>query len=61
MVLVTRESRQRRWRDDRVTRLDHCVIAVCDWPAPTRSIGTCLHVYFRDPDGSLLELVSYAP
>jgi catechol 2,3-dioxygenase-like lactoylglutathione lyase family enzyme len=33
------------------TRLDHVVTHFSDWE------GTS--VYFRDPDGSLLELISY--
>ena len=34
-----------------MTRLDHCVIAVSDWETA--------NAFYRDPDGSLLELIAY--
>lgn len=54
-------------------RLDHSVIAVSDWDSANRfyvdvetgpvprfgSRGEGVSVYFRDPDGSLLEFISY--
>jgi catechol 2,3-dioxygenase-like lactoylglutathione lyase family enzyme len=36
----------------RATDIDHVVIAVSDW-------DVAKHFYFRDPDGSLLEFISY--
>ena len=44
------------------TRLDHCVIHVTDWERSNAFYTTVLgaSVYFRDPDGSLMEFMSYA-
>ncbi|HEY7380180.1 MAG TPA: VOC family protein [Gaiella sp.] len=48
--------------EDAVAHLERCGVAIEQGPRETSStVGTGRHVYFRDPDGSLLELVSYEP
>ena len=52
------------WRgpvEDAVAHLGRHGVAVEEGPVPRRgALGDGLSVYFRDPDGSLLELISYA-
>ena len=43
-----------------VSHLERCGVEIVEGPAETSStVGRGKHVYFRDPDGSLLEFVSY--
>jgi hypothetical protein len=39
-------------------KIDHCVIHVADWDRSSAK-GPGTSVYFRDPDGSLMEFMSY--
>ena len=46
--------------DEAVGHLERCGVEIEAGPADTDStVGSGRHLYFRDPDGSLLELVSY--
>jgi len=48
--------------EDAVQHLERHGVAVEHGPADTTAtVGAGRHLYFRDPDGSLLELVSYEP
>lgn len=48
--------------DEAVAHLERCGVAIVAGPLESESGagGRGRHVYFRDPDGSLLEFVSYA-
>lgn len=47
--------------DEVVAHLRDCGVPVLDGPVPrTGALGPIVSVYFRDPDGNLIEVANYA-
>ncbi|HEY2627998.1 MAG TPA: VOC family protein [Usitatibacter sp.] len=48
--------------DDVIARLKENGIVIVDGPVPkTGALGAMMSVYFRDPDGNLIEVSNYVP